>query len=733
MSSRFTVRACLFTLLFCFAFPRPALHAQQPAAADEVIRITTELIQSPVIVLDKQGKFVPGLTRDQFELIINNQPQPVAFFDEVTAGTPGEVEKFEAARKGAATAVTPTVPVYGRTIIFFIDDFHLNSDSVNRTRTAVLNFIENSLGQNDRAMVLSTSGQIGFLQQLTDNKDVLRAAINRLKHRDIPTTDEARPPMTAYQAFAIENGDSGVLANFADTQIQEQFTRTSKEMPQLGGILERNASEQHGEQNRRSAESAIKSRARNVLTRYAAVSNSTLAGLKQAMGSLNQLPGSKLVFLISDGFFLNQKATGELHKLNEITSGAVRGGSVVYSIQAAGLGTSLSDAKSDVRFGLNSTLGSPMIGQDSALQAPLSTVATDTGGRALFNSNSLDGSIREALGETAKYYLLAWRPDPEAKRSDLFQRVSVKVKDHPDWSVRVQKGYFLAGTGNKTAPTPATTKTPAAAAVDERTVKMRETLSAFYPVRDLPVLINLNFLDEPTGGPTLSIGSRVSIASLTPAAAEKQVIAIDLAGVVLNDEGKTVASFSGPLKVDLSATGTPQAQAVSHVDEIKVKPGLYQVRVAAREDKTGGVTGSANEWVLVPDLSGGKLALSGIFLTDAAATDANQKARFSIDRRFDRAGRLRFFTDIYNAARGVDGKSAPDLSVQLRVTRDDKILTTSPQLKVSLEGITDLTRIPYGAQLPLARLGPGRYVLSVTVTDNVAKTTATQSVKFTVE
>jgi len=42
----------------------------------------------------------------------------------------------------------------------------------------------------------SVSGQIGFLQQLTDNKTVLRAAVERLKFRSYSVTDFERPPMS---------------------------------------------------------------------------------------------------------------------------------------------------------------------------------------------------------------------------------------------------------------------------------------------------------------------------------------------------------------------------------------------------------------------------------------------------------------------------------------------------------------------------------------------------------
>lgn len=745
MNSNLTVRACLVAALFSLVCCDLSLQAQKPSdakvpAPDEVIRIDTELVQSPVIVLDKQGNFVGGLTREQFELTVNNHAQPLAFFDEIIAGTARESEKYEALRKGTP-ATTPAgllVPAYGRTIVFFVDDYHLSPEGVSRTRAAILNFIDNSLGQNDRAMVISATGQIGFLQQLTDNKDVLRAAANRIKHREFTVSDEARPAMNAYQALAIETGDSKTMQHFADMAVEDTFKRQST-MPAATPGQAIAQAERNGDRNRRQAEDYVRNRARNLLNRYSAISASTLSALSQSMVALTQLPGSKLAFFISDGFFLNQQISGELQRLNEITSGAMRSGAVVYSIQSTGLSFAFAGANTEVRLSPRSETGAPMVGQDTALQAPLYTVAVDTGGRALFNANSMDGSIKEALGETAKYYLLAWRPDTQEKRSDQFHKVQIRVKDHPEWTVRTQKGYFLAGATRKTTVAPPVTK-PVAGVVqanpaDQRAEKMRETLSALYPVRDLPTLVTLNFLDQPVAGATLNVGTKISVASLSPqTGVDKQPNVIDLAGVLLNDEGKTVSSFAGQLKFQLSSTDATPDKMVTHVEEIKVKPGLYQLRIAARDEKSG-LAGSANDWILVPDLVASKLALSSILTGDANAEGltTDQKARLSIDRRFTRAGRLRFLTYAYNAARGADGKATPDLSVQLRVMRDDKVISTSPPIKVSLEGVDDLGRIPYGAQIPLSKLAPGHYSLSVVASDNLAKSSATQTIKFVVE
>jgi hypothetical protein len=69
----------------CFLAPNVSTQTQSPPPApntqDDVIRVSTELVQTGVTVVDKQGRFVEGLDRDQFELRVNGKEQPVAFFE----------------------------------------------------------------------------------------------------------------------------------------------------------------------------------------------------------------------------------------------------------------------------------------------------------------------------------------------------------------------------------------------------------------------------------------------------------------------------------------------------------------------------------------------------------------------------------------------------------------------------------------------------------------------------
>ena len=201
MRTKLLIRLIVFTAV-CFAAPHAQAQTQKPSpqpTPDDVLRTNTELVQTDVMVFDKAGKFVPGLTRDQFELLIDGQSQPISSFEQVRAGTSKEVRLLSADKDSVKTASeTPVNENRGRTIVFFIDDLHLAPDSLERTRKTLANFIDTEMNENDRVAVASTSGDIGFLQQFTENKLVLRAAAARLTHHayNVRELADSHTPMT---------------------------------------------------------------------------------------------------------------------------------------------------------------------------------------------------------------------------------------------------------------------------------------------------------------------------------------------------------------------------------------------------------------------------------------------------------------------------------------------------------------------------------------------------------
>jgi VWFA-related protein len=677
------------------------------------------------MVFDKAGKFVPGLTREDFELKIDGKPKPIEFFEKITAGSLNEESQLAAARGSSARVNTgkppSTTPLdRGRPVFFYVDDFHMDLAGVKAARELITQFIDKEMGQNDEAAVTSASGQIGFLQQLTNDKSVLRAALKRLNARPYSVRDFESPPMTEYQAVLIENYDRDLLAYFIDEVIRKN-PGTSREI----------------------AESMVRARSRSLVLQTGAITTNTLVGLESLVRSARELPGRKLVFFISGGFFLSERTSDSIDRLRKITSAAARSGVVIYSMDARGLVASLQDASSDAQFDPSGRLQRSTGGELMASQDALNALAVDTGGKTVFNTNSLGPGLKRALNETSVYYLLAWKPEAESQNTSKFRRIEVKLIGKPQLTVKVRRGFFdvepeppIAKVSKEKKPN---SQTPAE---KEPVGELRKVMYAAFPNHDIPVSLRLSYISTPDKRIMLTAFMEVpdEFLSFTPGNG-KQTAVLDVVGTVLNDKGKAGASFSNQLTAEAPSDGdviTGQDLGYSH--NIYIGPGLYQVRVGARDEKSGR-SGSAHGWIEIPDLSSSQLALSSVLigLRASAATNPSANvmnplasAELRLGHRFSQTDFLRFLVFVYNAARApADAK--PDVALQIQVVRDDLPVVTTPQRKVSVEGIADLSRLPYAAELPLQGLPAGRYVLQITAVDRVSKQSSSQQTRFEIQ
>jgi VWFA-related protein len=738
--------------------PAPSQPPPSPSPSPQdidVIRVSTELVQTDVMVVDKSGRFVDGLQREQFELKVDGKPQPISIFDRVVSGSLKE-EQLVSSRNGppsSTPAVATSATQRGRTVIFFIDDLHLSASSVNKTRKAILSFIEKEMTSSDQIAIASATGQIGFLQQFTDNKAVLRAAIARLNHRPYIVVDMGgSTPMTEYTAIRVDQGDRDAVSYYATQLLKE----TNVSIPGAGGVgppaggpvnQPRAPQPKSFGLTREMAERMVKERAQVMLKQAGAVTINTLAGLESLMRSSAQMPGRKLIFLVSDGFFLNDRNTGFGNKLKQITDAAVRSGAVIYSLDARGL-----VGKTDVttnRPDVDGQLSRSNIGELSASQDPLFALAEDTGGRALLNSEAMNGALTRALNETSNYYLLAWRPNEDDQKGQNYKRIEVSIAGRPDLVVKLPRGYLQSQADAETArndsgakranprETPITAaNTPETSAVKGVESDIRNALGAFAPRRALPTMVSVTYLDTPANGPIITASVQAATAALDYGANPNEKAAVDLAGIVLNDQGKPVASFKTQLSVARLEAGQRTDAGVVYNYKTPLAPGLYQVRAAARDQKSGKV-GSAQQWIEIPDLSSHRLTLSSLLVgaqvIDTQKQQTAPQVQFSVDRRFKKSSHLSFWVFIYNTLHGTGDNAAPDVTAQVEMFNNGQAIVKTPARKLNTAGITDLQRIPYGGDFSLASLPPGRYDLNVTITDQLAKASVTQQVSFLVE
>lgn len=705
-------------------------NPQKPRKQDEdVIRIFTDVVQTDVMVFDKQGRFVNGLKREDFALSIDGKSQPIEFFDRVSTGSADEETQLAAARGVSAKKVAPPVPLdRGRTIFFYVDDFHLSAGDLIFLRKALMHFIDSDLGQNDEAVITSASGQIGFLQQLTDNKAVLRAAINRIKARPYYVRDTERPPMTEYQALLIDRSPMVI----APTGIN------------LGGVFEyfvQKAVEETGGGDYEPAVLHVRNRARQILQQAAGITVNTLDGLKALIRSSNQLPGRKLVFFISDGFFIDSRNSVTADRLQSMTSAAAQNGVVIYSLDARALTTNLPTSGDEVAVDHTGVLERDSKGELFASREAMETLAVDTGGRTIFDTNALDVGLAKALKETSAYYLLAWRGNHEEEGAGKRRRVEVSLVGRPDLKVRVRHGGLfdiesLKNPKQATNEAEKNTEKPPAA-------KLGAAIAAMYPTNELPFALSLDYVNTPDKGVVLTASMQLMSDSLSFTTEEgKEKAVVDLEGTVYNADGKVGAHFNQQktIATTLANRARPANQPLTFRHQVSLPPGLYQVRAGVRDEKSGKV-GTVHQWIEIPNLTTHRLTLSSVIagepsplMTATEQNEQNRSTRIIVrpDHRFHRDSSLRFLVYIYNATRAPTD-SKPDLVMQLQILRDRQPVITAPVKEIPTASHQDPNLISSEADLSLENLTPGRYLLVVTVIDRLSKTSASQEMRFEVE
>jgi VWFA-related protein len=680
------------------------------------------------MVFDKSGKFVDGLTPEQFQLKVDGRAQPIAFFERIKAGTVNEDAQIAAARGGGSSGgPTPggaALPLdRGRTVIFFVDDMHLSAPSTVQIRKTLLRFIDEEIGQNDEAAVISASGQVGFLQQMTDNKTVLRAAAERINARPYGVRDGQSPPMSEAHAVAVEREDTPVIEYFV-----EQILRENPRLP------------------RDVAESMVRGRARAMVYQARKIAVNTLDTLQSVVRGYSPLPGRKVLFFISDGFIVDDGDTMLRDRLRLISDAAARAGVVIYSLDAQGLRTGMQDASTRGNFDPTARLSRIDMGEISALQAPLFQLAEETGGRALVNTNALGHVVTGALKETSLYYLLAWRPENlTGAGAPKFRRIEVSVAGRPELRVMVRRGFYSAAPAEEAprAEKKKSDKKPEDANAQKASPAERdlvEALRAPLPRASLPTTLAVGFVQgEKTTGSVLTVSVEVDRDGLTYAQGVRGPrAAFDVLGAVVDDRGKNVAQFGQQLSVTRNPAVPASEQPVVYSFSLPLAPGLYQVRAAAR-DGGSGRTGSAMQWVEVPELKK-EFTMSSLFIGERTAgqtadttkpEDIPRSVLLSVDRRFSRTSYMRFLTYVYNAAAGA--ASQPDVALQVQIFRDDQPVFTAPLIKLKQTDITAPTTLPYMAELSLSGFQPGRYVLQVTAIDRAAKTSAARRARFVIE
>jgi hypothetical protein len=290
--------------------------------------------------------------------------------------------------------------------------------------------------------------------------------------------------------------------------------------------------------------------------------------------------------------------------------------------------------------------------------------------------------------------------------------VKVTIKDRPGLVVRVAAGFFSEDAESLKAGS------DTALSVDDQ---LMAAIRASYPSRGVPILLSAGYLNTEKDG--LVLAASVELQKAVGSAPKSEM---DVMGTLSDDNGNIVTTVKQ--EINLLTDGNA-ALAFTTLQFPKLTPGLYQVRVAARDRESGRI-GSAAQWIEIPKTIQDGFSMSSVFLSEGTASSGTaQKWIIKPGRSFSRTSKFKFQAFIYNADHS---NGAPRLQLQLELHREGQVLVQTPPTPVSTEG-ADYKRIPLTGEFPLQDFSAGRYELKLILTDLKTKLAVSQQANFAIQ
>jgi VWFA-related protein len=650
----------------------------QEAAPRPTFRISVDRIQIGAVVTDSKGRHATDLGIGDFTVLDGGKPQQLTHCEYIRLATPGLALPTAPQGQGSLAPPPPATHELSReqvqrSIVFLLDDISFAATTIPAVREAVRSAIERSFQPGDMAALIRTSSGNGSLEQFTSDRRVLLESAGRIRWRP---ESRANPGMLAQTTGAVVGERDGRYL------VQDSENRTT-------------------------------------------------AVLRYVIPALRDLPGRKAVFLISQslpyGSVYANPNTLAATDIGELVDEALRAGVVVYSLDPTPLSSLTPDANYDLMREYTAQHGASgggsmtprevvaqLTGYTSRAlmlldiyRSGLRALAEGTGGQMAADTDpgkALDRFSDDLQG----YYLLTFKPrEPEryfAVRKGQpppFRAIKIRVA-RAGMHVRSYAGYIAA-------PDRAEPETSAHGEISK---------ALFSPFSAGSVRVDLTsiFTQPRPASPELSLLLHIDARDLSFTSGEngRHNAGFELVARAAGErnEPAQVVTKEAALRLEESSFAEALRMGVTYRVSVPAQhAGLYEVRVAIR-DTASGKLGSAREFVEVPDLKNGRLAVSGVLAYNASPRERDAVAPGLAElRRFRREDNLSYACQVFHA-KSVKG--------EFRIVHDGKQVLAAPA-EVSANG--DGTSTAKGV-MPLASLAPGCYSLQVVANEDVGKAVA---------
>jgi VWFA-related protein len=554
---RLATVSCLVFLSLSPAFAQGDAASKAPSAAT-TIRTEAHIVVLDVIITDKNGAPVHGLTADDFVIREDGRPQTIQSLDE-HAGFPLQTAS------APASNVHTNAPANGATVwnVVLFDQFNTPQADQQRARAQLVQFA-NALSPQMNVALMSLGGGLELLS-----------------------------PFSAGQPGMVKMLASGALQFHHGPLLQPYNADEQYQLNQYLKLLSSQAAKAVRDNSRETEMGGLEIRVKDTLTAFSAIAQ-----------WLARYPGKKNVYWLSAGFPLEaepQQFRGtdgtvadasfreDYFELQQKVSHQLTAARVaLFPLDVRGNmgggheGIDSADVKGAQYVGLGGgQLLSDDMAQDDARigqeHLQMLNVAWATGGIARFNRNDLADVLAEQFRQGQSFYSLSYTPanahyDGKYRKIDL--TLSSRVNRKPNYRLSYRHGYFAVETS---FPTQNTT--------DAFTLALK---------RDAPpaagLIFSSRFIPTAAGG---KASLQYSIAAdglvFTPAADGGDSVGVDCAIVEYDVSGRML----GTSQIHVDGHVRPgqiarvKTSGLSATQDFVLAPGTAILAVGVRDHATG--------------------------------------------------------------------------------------------------------------------------------------------------
>jgi len=658
-----------------------AVAAEQQRAPQPTFRTAVDVVEVDVSVLDKARKPVPGLTTADFTILEDGKPRPMVGFVPVNLEEPNQALASAAwVRDVAPDVVTNAVKPEGRLVVIMFD-WSIRFEDQGLAKKIAAAAVD-QLGPDDLAAVVFTSqfANGGTPQNFTADRGRLLAAINQpfaVAAHNPPKGNPFHDPRNKNEMMiddpeGYESGDC-----YCRICVPEAIARVADAVRDVRG----------------------RKKTLLFVGTYVRLFES-LQGPTTRQGPEFSRPGANGLPVVHPGVCGSYLKDARA-KMDRATSLA---NLTIHTIDPVGM-------ENDG----NSPMGGSIAGQMDR-RDDLAALADTTGGRAVMNTNAPELLVPAVFAESHMYYLLAFTPaDQNAKGK--FHKIEVKV-NRPGVSVRTRAGYYAGETRVKeAAPNLLNPETAAA-------------LEGVLPRPDVPLGVAVApfaVTGREESGVTVVLGVRQRVASDRSGSNQP----VKVIAAAFDRHGRSVQSVEQTVGVELpsNATGDVSYDVLSR---LALKPGHYEIRVAL--DAGSAERASVYTDVDVPDFAERPLSLSGIVVAASPSPPSTPMDLFkdllpivpTARREFARTSRASVLLRVYQ--RSNDAPQPVSVTAHIQDTAGRALMKDAAMLDPAQFASSHAA--DYRIALPLERLNPGEYLLSLEAARG--EQSARRAVRFTV-